>query len=74
MSYFVTPVAVAAAVASVVPRALAQGLAGARRFVGMLITDEWTVADKASLPPLVCQPQTCGGDLWQGGFNPTVMC
>jgi hypothetical protein len=74
MSHFVTPVAVAAAVASVVPRALAQGLAGAPRFVGMPITDEWAVADKASLPALVCQPQICGGDLWHGGFNLTAVC
>jgi hypothetical protein len=70
MSHFVMPATMAGLA---VPPAPAQGLADAPMFAEMPIIDGPTLADEASLPHLVYQPQTGGGDLWQSGFDFTAM-
>jgi hypothetical protein len=70
MSHFVTPVAVAATAALAVPSALVRGIVRAPRFVAILIVDDPTVADEASLQHIAYQLQTDGSDLWRGYGDP----
>ncbi len=69
MPHSVTPAARAAAAVLAAPAALGPGVADAGKCVGMAIVDDPTVADEASLPLVVYQPQTGGGDLWHGPFD-----